>query len=162
MKVGRRRLIPAGAVAGCPARQHCYRAVLPAAPGTAAPTHETAPRIGVFDTSGIPVSSHDARSAHSQPSPRAASGLTRSMAARRRRLREEAQRGNRNALRHGTFAEVANAADVALEVEVVYATHPALDPVADRRLARALGSLLCFRPGYVPEIDEPSEPAALH
>lgn len=60
--------------------------------------------------------------------------LTRSASTRRARLRGLAQQGNTRALRHGVLAVVLNGPDVALEVDLVYATHPGLDPMADRRL----------------------------
>lgn len=63
---------------------------------------------------------------------------TRSASARLQRLREEAQKGNRNALRHGVFANVANSVDVATETAIIFATHEDLDRVADHRLVEAL------------------------
>jgi hypothetical protein len=47
-----------------------------------------------------------------------------------------------NALRSGIFAEVSNRPDVANEIAVLYATHPHLDPLADRRLVEALALAL--------------------
>src|SRR6266508_3751907 len=67
------------------------------------------------------------------PGPRRPSA-TRAQSARRARLRFLARQGNVNALRHGAFAVVANAADVAVEVDITFATHPALEVLADRRL----------------------------
>ena len=60
-------------------------------------------------------------------------------ASRVRRV-QELQRGNTRALRHGVFAEVLNAPDVATEVALVYAGRPALDPIRDTRLVELLAT----------------------
>ena len=71
--------------------------------------------------------------------------LTRSASARRTRLRQEALRGNTNAMRSGIFAEVSNRPDVANEIALIFATHPNLDELADRRLVEELAISLVQR-----------------
>lgn len=63
---------------------------------------------------------------------------TRSVSSSRSRRRAEALRGNVLALKHGVFADVANARDVAVEIDLIFATHAHLDPLADRRLVESL------------------------
>lgn len=63
---------------------------------------------------------------------------TRAATNRRRRLVELARQGNVNALRHGIVGEVANREDAALEADLIYVTHPGLDPLRDRRLVEQL------------------------
>ena len=53
---------------------------------------------------------------------------------------EELLKGNARALRHGVFASVANQPDVQIEVALIYAARPLLDPIADRRLVELLAS----------------------
>jgi hypothetical protein len=57
--------------------------------------------------------------------------------ARRRRIRS-LRLGNVNALEHGVRAQVQNARDVRIEIGLTFATHPALDPIVDRRLVEQL------------------------
>jgi allophanate hydrolase subunit 1 len=45
-------------------------------------------------------------------------------------------------MRSGIFAEVSNRPDVANEIALIFATHPHLDPLADRRLVEALALAL--------------------
>jgi len=78
------------------------------------------------------------------PGPRRPSA-TRAQSSRRGRLAYLARRGNTNALVHGVFAIVANQPDVEIEVELVYATHPALDRLADRRLVELYASANVMR-----------------
>jgi hypothetical protein len=52
----------------------------------------------------------------------------------RARRVEEVRRGNPGAWRHGVFSIVGNQLDVMTEVALVFASHPLLDPIADRRL----------------------------
>jgi len=52
-------------------------------------------------------------------------------------------RGNSNAMRHGIFAVVNNAVDTATEVALTYASHPALDGIADLRLVETYSLLAC-------------------
>ena|SRR2546423_12149043 len=47
---------------------------------------------------------------------------------------QEIRRGNANAWRHGVFSVIGNQLDVQTEVALVFASHPLLDPIADRRL----------------------------
>lgn len=61
-----------------------------------------------------------------------------SVAQSRRRRVEELRKGNTNSLRHGAFAKVQAAADVAVEIALTMAAHPGLDPIADRRLVEQL------------------------
>jgi hypothetical protein len=53
----------------------------------------------------------------------------------------------KGSLRHGVFSTVLNDPDVAVEVALVYAARPALDPVKDRRLVErvALDHVRYFR-----------------
>lgn len=62
--------------------------------------------------------------------------LSRSSAMHVRRTREEAARGNQNALRHGVWADVLRQPDVAAEVELTFALHPSLDRLLDARLVQ--------------------------
>ena len=64
---------------------------------------------------------------------------TRPGASRVRRV-QELQRGNTRALRHGVFADVLNAPDVATEVALIYAARPSLDPIRDSRLVELLAT----------------------
>lgn len=64
--------------------------------------------------------------------------LTRGASLSRRRHLEEIRRGNVNSLRHGVFAIVQNAQDVATEVALTIETYPHLHPIADRRLVELL------------------------
>lgn len=77
--------------------------------------------------------------AHRDPERRQARpSLTRAASNRRVRLVQEAKRGNVNALRSGIHAEVANLDYVSDELATIYATHPHLEPLADRRLVELL------------------------
>lgn len=67
------------------------------------------------------------------PGPRRPSA-TRSASSRRRRLIQEAGKGNTNALKSGIHADVLNTTAVADEIAVTFATHPHLDSIADYRL----------------------------
>src|SRR5689334_18748439 len=64
-----------------------------------------------------------------RPQPR----LRRPGASRVRRV-QEVQRGNVRAWKHGVFSIIGNQLDVMTEVALVFASHPLLDPIADRRL----------------------------
>jgi hypothetical protein len=64
--------------------------------------------------------------------------LTLSASQSRRRHVEEIHKGNVNSLRHGVFAIVQNARDVATEIALTIATYPSLHPIADRRLVELL------------------------
>lgn len=79
---------------------------------------------------------------------------TRSASLRRARLSQEAKRGNTNALKHGIFARVHNAQDIANEAAIVFAAHPDLDPVADHRLVEALAIASVHHARAVLAIDE--------
>jgi hypothetical protein len=59
----------------------------------------------------------------------------------------ELVRQGRGNLRHGVFSAVLNDADVAVEVGLIYAARPALDPITDRRLVErvALDHVRYFR-----------------
>ena len=59
--------------------------------------------------------------------------LRRPGASRVRRV-QEVQRGNVRAWKHGVFSVIGNQLDVQTEVALVFASHPLLDPIADRRL----------------------------
>jgi hypothetical protein len=72
----------------------------------------------------------------SAPVPRRS--LTLSASQSRRRRVEEINKGNVNSLRHGVFAIVQNARDVACEIALTLATYPSLHPIADRRLVELL------------------------
>jgi hypothetical protein len=65
---------------------------------------------------------------------------TRGESNRRQRHVEEAKKGNRNAMKHGVFAVIANAPDVAMETALIYAARPSLDPIADRRIVEQLAT----------------------
>lgn len=71
-----------------------------------------------------------------RPRPSATRGASLSRASRVREL----NRGNVNAWRHGVFAQVAAAPDVATEVALTLAAHPGLDPIVDRRLVELLAT----------------------
>lgn len=77
-----------------------------------------------------------ADAAADRPSP----NPNRSRSASRARRRQELLRGNTRAMRHGAFAEVAALPDVATEVDLLFAAHPALDPIRDRRLVELLAT----------------------
>ena len=62
----------------------------------------------------------------------------RSLAASRARRRHDLMLGNHLALSHGCFAVTANERDASVEAALVYASHPGLDPIADRRLVEQL------------------------
>jgi hypothetical protein len=62
----------------------------------------------------------------------------RSLAASRGRRRHDLMLGNANALQHGVFARTANERDASVEAALIYATHPDLDDLADRRLVEQL------------------------
>lgn len=64
--------------------------------------------------------------------------LTRGASLSRRRHIEEIRRGNVNSLRHGVFAVVQNAQDVATEIALTLETYPGLHPIADRRFVELL------------------------
>lgn len=59
---------------------------------------------------------------------------TRSESLRRASLRRSAMAGNQRALKFGINAEVHNLPEVAMEVELIYATHEHLHPLEDFRL----------------------------
>lgn len=65
----------------------------------------------------------------------------------RARRVEELLRGNVRAWRHGIFAEVAVRPDVEIEVGLIFAARPSLDPLRDTRLVEQLAmvSLRCRR-----------------
>lgn len=74
--------------------------------------------------------------------PRSTSRGRRLPAQSARRRVEELRRGDTRqavrALKHGAYAEVLAAPDVTVEVALLDATHPDLDPVRDRRLLEDL------------------------
>jgi len=74
------------------------------------------------------------------PTPKSTSPApARSVAASRsRRAWEVANRNSQAALQHGCFAVTANERDASVEVALLYATHPGLDALADRRLVEQL------------------------
>lgn len=79
---------------------------------------------------------------------------TRSASLSRARTVQEAKRGNVNALRHGVFARIANAQDVATETAIVFAANADLDPISDHRLAEALAIATVQHARAVLAIDE--------
>lgn len=60
-------------------------------------------------------------------------------ASRVRRV-QELYRGNARALRHGVFAQVLNAPDVATEAALIFAARPSLDLIRDARLVELLAT----------------------
>ena len=62
----------------------------------------------------------------------------RSLAASRSRRRHDLMLGNSLALSHGCFAKTANERDASVEAALLFATHPGLDELADRRLVEML------------------------
>jgi hypothetical protein len=72
-----------------------------------------------------------------RPGPRRPS-LTRSASLRRVGLANSVRQGHARPLRHGVFALVANRPDIDVETALIFAAHPALDPVADRRIVEGL------------------------
>jgi len=71
--------------------------------------------------------------------PASATFKRRSMASSSQRRRRDAMLGNSRALSHGVFSKTgANARDATVEVSLLYAVHPGLDDLADRRLVEQL------------------------
>ena len=62
----------------------------------------------------------------------------RSIAASRARRRSDLMKGNTISLHHGCFAVTANERDAAVEGDLIFVAHPALDAVADLRLVEQL------------------------
>lgn len=62
----------------------------------------------------------------------------RSLAAARSARRRSLMLRNHLALSHGCFAVTANERDTSIEVDLLYASHPGLDLIADRRLVEQL------------------------
>lgn len=62
-----------------------------------------------------------------------------------RRRVEELLRGNTRALRHGVQAQVLNRPDVMVEVALIFAARPALDPIRDARLVEQLATVTVQR-----------------
>lgn len=77
---------------------------------------------------------------HVEPAADAPVRRRRPGASRARRV-EELNKGNRNAWRHGIAATVAALPDMQTEVALIFASHPALDPIRDTRLVEHLAMI---------------------
>lgn len=68
---------------------------------------------------------------------------TRATSNERASRRRELLKGNANAWRHGIYSKVGNIPDVTVEVGLIFAARPTLDPIADRRLVEACALASC-------------------
>lgn len=87
-------------------------------------------------TADATASEADRTPGRARPRPSATRGASLSRSNRVYQLRQ----GNVNSLRHGVFAKVQAAQDVATEIALTLVAHPDLDPVRDRRLVEHLAT----------------------